>query len=142
MTTQAIIEVYIFKTNGPKKTPLFLLMKRTEERGGFWQPLTGKVEYGETKTRAIEREVGEETGIVDFLEIYDPGYAFYFKDKKHSNCEHVFGLRVADDTKVKLSDEHETMTWTNFREATKKLAWEENRRGLKLLNNMIGQAFK
>lgn len=140
MTTQSIVEVHIFKIDEATKTPLFLLMKRTSERGGFWQPLTGKVEPPENIRHAIEREVGEETGITEYLELYDPGYAFYFKDKKHSNREHIFGLRVSPDAVVKISDEHDTLVWDNYEEAIKKLTWDENKRGLKLVKNMIDKA--
>ena len=39
-----------------------LLLKRTGARGGFWQPLTGRVERGEAPGDAAGRELEEETG--------------------------------------------------------------------------------
>jgi lipoyl(octanoyl) transferase len=41
---------------------LVLLLRRTAERGGFWQLVTGRREAGETASAAAAREVSEETG--------------------------------------------------------------------------------
>jgi len=47
----------------------YLLLKRTLEREGFWQPVTGGIEEGETKIEALKREVREETGIKNIVRI-------------------------------------------------------------------------
>jgi lipoyl(octanoyl) transferase len=39
-----------------------LLLKRAPERGGFWQPVTGRMEPGEASIEAARRELREETG--------------------------------------------------------------------------------
>lgn len=39
-----------------------LLLKRTRARGGFWQPVTGRIEPGEASAAAARRELSEETG--------------------------------------------------------------------------------
>jgi lipoyl(octanoyl) transferase len=41
----------------------YLLLKRTEREGGFWQPVTGFIEPGESPVHAALREVREETGL-------------------------------------------------------------------------------
>jgi len=55
------VEVIIFRRNGSRIE--YLLLKRLPERNGFWQPVTGGVEEGETRKEALCREVMEETGI-------------------------------------------------------------------------------
>jgi lipoyl(octanoyl) transferase len=39
-----------------------LLLRRTPERGGFWQQVTGRIEPGEDAAAAARRELREETG--------------------------------------------------------------------------------
>ena len=45
------------------------MLKRILEKGGFWQPITGNVREGETFKEAAMREIGEETGISEILEL-------------------------------------------------------------------------
>ncbi|MFO1444112.1 NUDIX domain-containing protein [Bacillus sp. Bva_UNVM-123] len=41
----------------------FLLLKRSQKRGGFWQPVSGGVEKFEPPIQSVKREIFEETGI-------------------------------------------------------------------------------
>ncbi len=41
----------------------YLLLKRTEKDGGFWQPMTGTLNDGESLKECLMRELEEETGI-------------------------------------------------------------------------------
>lgn len=50
-----------------------LLLRRIPERGGFWQPVTGRVEAGEAVEAAARRELTEETGLR--LAVTPLGYA-------------------------------------------------------------------
>lgn len=50
----------------------YLLLKRTERDGGFWQPVTGLIEFGESPVEAALREVREETGL-DLADATPPG---------------------------------------------------------------------
>ncbi len=40
-----------------------LALQRTEARGGFWQPVTGRIDEGESAEAAAQRELEEETGL-------------------------------------------------------------------------------
>src|SRR3989338_8799200 len=92
------------------KHPKFLLLKRAERRGGFWQPVSGGVEDGETLQAAVLREVAEETGIVTST-VIDSGYIFQFKDNELWTTEYVFGIPVETELITKLSEEHTEFRW-------------------------------
>ena len=55
------IEIIVFRY--VNKSYEYLLLKRIESKGGFWQPLTGGVEKEENLNQALTRELWEETGI-------------------------------------------------------------------------------
>jgi 8-oxo-dGTP pyrophosphatase MutT (NUDIX family) len=58
--------------------PRFLMLRRTRERGGFWQGITGAPLPGETDVAAAVREVAEETGyaVRDTLRPLDITYTY------------------------------------------------------------------
>ena len=59
------VQGILFRTINGKAQ--YLLLKRIKE--GFWQPVTGGIEEGETKIEALKREVREETGIKNIVRI-------------------------------------------------------------------------
>lgn len=130
------IEVFLYKRS-PQKGILFLLMKRIPQRGDFWQPLTGTVEKEETLKETIKREIGEETGITDELKIIDSGYSFEFSENGEDFIEYVYGVKVANNTKIVLSREHDEYKWVDKDEAIKLLKWPGNKAGLKSLCRIL-----
>src|SRR4030042_1806138 len=58
---QVQVEAIICRINSGRIE--YLLLKRLPERNGFWQPVTGGVEEGESRDEALHREIMEETGI-------------------------------------------------------------------------------
>jgi len=119
------VQAILFKkTNGGIH---YLLLKRISDTGGFWQPITGGIEKGETKTQALKREIQEETGIKDPTKIiknvhYCEFWDYHKPEARHRLVkEHVFGVEINPSEKVTLSQEHTKHKWCNFEEALKKL---------------------
>lgn len=136
MKTGEQIEVYFFKKTEAGKF-LFLLAKRIPERGGFWQPMTGGVEQGETFEQTIKRESQEEFGLAKINRIIDTGYHFSFTDDNGKHTEYIYGAGVDNDAEPTLSHEHDEFKWVEKDEALKLLKWPDNKTGLKKLCEML-----
>ena len=114
----------------------YLLMKRPEQRGGYWTPITGHVEKGEKLLDALTREVEEETGIGESSYVIDLRVPFKYRAGEDDVEEHCFGVQV-DTKEVKVSGEHTAFAWLPYSDAYGRLKWNEHRTALQVLNDMI-----
>ena len=132
----AQVEIIVYKM--VDNQPLFLLLKRIESRGGFWQPITGGANDNETLQAAAKRELYEETQIKDYLNFFEDVYYFEFDIEIHSRIkEYVFAVEIDTNTDAILSDEHEEKKWCNFEEALKLLKYENNKDGFRKVFEII-----
>jgi len=132
------VEIIVFKWIDDQ--PLFLLAKRSEKKGGFWQPITGGVEKGEEILDAAKRELFEETQITDYIQILQDVHYFEFNSDAGDHLkEYVFGFEVAADTEAKLSHEHTEMKWCNLQQALDLLKHDNNKIAFKKLNDLINR---
>lgn len=116
----------------------YLLLKRTPKKEGFWQPVTGGLEEGETKVEALKREVWEETGIENVVGIIENVDYFEYSDA-HFIKEYVFGVEVDPNERIAIDGkEHSQFKWCSFQEALKLLKWDENKKALSRLNEILG----
>jgi 8-oxo-dGTP pyrophosphatase MutT (NUDIX family) len=121
----------------------YLLLKTTPQREDFWQPVTGGMEEGETRVGALKREVSEETGIrnivrivenVDYVEYPDAHFVKGFDFIK----EYVFGVEVDPNERIVIDGkEHSQFKWCSFQEALRLLKWEENKKALSKLDQIL-----
>ena len=59
------VQVVVYLARAGSRGDLeYLMLRRTPERGGYWQGVTGGVEDGETPCETARREIKEETGLV------------------------------------------------------------------------------
>ena len=129
------VEAIIFRRNSNRIE--YLLLKRLPERNGFWQPVTGGVEEGETLTEALRREIREETGIENLVRVIEDIYSFEFSDP-NLNKEYVFGVEVAFTEVVVLDGrEHSEYRWCSIKDALQLLYWKENKEALEKLNKIL-----
>lgn len=136
-TTQ--VEIIVFKIiNGQV---LLLLLKRNEQKGGFWQPVTGGVEDGENLTQAVDRELQEETGIKKYLRLINDVYYFEFDTDEYGILkEYVFGVEVTPDIDVKFSPEHTEMKWCALEDSLALLKFDTNKTAFKNLFSLLTQS--
>lgn len=119
----------------------YLLLKRAEARGGFWQPITGGVEPGERDVPAVQREMREEIGVADPVQMTDLAYQFQFStgDGKRVLDEHVFCAELKPDAEIVLSHEQTEYRWVTYQEALGMLKWENNKKALEHCHMVISQ---
>jgi dihydroneopterin triphosphate diphosphatase len=122
-----------------------LLLERAS-RAGFWQSVTGSLDWPEEPLHeAAAREVAEETGIPakagrlsrwpvsHTFEIY-PMWRDRFAPGTTHNTEHVFGLALPGRLPVRLAaDEHLASCWLPWREAAVRCFSWSNRDAIHML---------
>lgn len=117
-----------------------LLLRRSPERGGFWQQVTGRIEPGESPEQAARRELREETGAD--LPVAPLGYRHAFGLDPSINRvrpgalvvveEVAFAARVPDGFEPRLSGEHTEHAWVTGEEADARLPFAGLRRAVQL----------
>jgi dATP pyrophosphohydrolase len=129
------VQAIIFKKTSGRLH--YLLLKRTPEREGFWQPVTGGLEEGETRVEALEREVLEETGIKSIVGIIEDVHYFEYSHPYFIK-EYVFGVEIHPNEKIVIDGkEHCRFRWCSFQEALELLKWNENKEALSRLNEIL-----
>jgi dATP pyrophosphohydrolase len=114
----------------------FLLLERRRPLG-FWQSVTGSLEWGELADKAARREVVEETGItqgvlvnLQWTQVYEilPAFGKLYAPGIVRNLEHAFSLRLARRLPVTLSDtEHVQFRWASGSDAVDTVSSSTNR---------------
>lgn len=111
-----------------------LVLKRTEERGGFWQLVTGKLEKGEAPSQAALRETREETGHMVDLEPLGYEHTFAFGDATPPRIfkETAFrGEWSGGDVRIDPA-EHTDAKWVTLDDALELLPFAGLRRAARL----------
>jgi dATP pyrophosphohydrolase len=114
----------------------FLVLER-QRPPGFWQSVTGSLEWGETADGAARREVVEETGITQGLlrnlqwtQVYEilPSFGKTYAPGITRNLEHAFALKLLRRVPVTLSPrEHVQYRWASAAEAVETVSSATNR---------------
>jgi dATP pyrophosphohydrolase len=114
----------------------FLLLERRRPPG-FWQSVTGSLEWGETADCAARRELLEETGItqgrlcnLQWTQVYEilPSFGKKYAPGITRNLEHAFALKLPERVPVSLSEsEHVRYRWANAADAIATVSSSTNR---------------
>jgi dATP pyrophosphohydrolase len=114
----------------------FLLLERRRPFG-FWQSVTGSMEWGEHADTAARREVIEETGItqgvlvnLQWTQVYEilPAFGKAYAPGITHNLEHAFSLRLPHRVPVIVSaTEHAQFRWAAHSDALEAVSSSTNR---------------
>lgn len=120
-------------------TPTAVLLLHRRDATGFWQSVTGSLDWSDTEPRlAAARELREETGIdampAQLLDlnltqrypIVPPWRARYAPDVTE-NIEYAFALLLAAPRTIVLSPEHDAGEWVPYAEAVARVSSWTNR---------------
>lgn len=134
----------IFRETKKGREYLLLRHNDTERRGktapGHWDFPKGHVEKGEKTEDTVQREVREETGIVNVALI--PGFKetirYFVNYKEEKRLKFVaFFLAAAKRRKVAISFEHQGFAWLPYEEAYKKITYKNSKDALNKANQFL-----
>lgn len=122
-----------------------LLLERSRP-AGFWQSVTGSLEWGEAPAAAAVREVHEETGLeaadrlVDcrYFNRFDivPPWRERYAPDVDSNTEHVFRVEYTDRPPIRINlSEHARYRWLSRAQA---LALASSRTNREAIGRFVG----
>lgn len=125
----------------------YLMLKRVESRGGFWQGVTGAPENNETIIEGAKRELIEETGYTSFTLIKtDVSYVIpmekrwediYPKGTKEIP-EYLFLAKIHQLIPPKIDPiEHTEWKWCSYEHAMTLLKWEDNKSALEYVQKYL-----
>ncbi|HUX36222.1 MAG TPA: NUDIX domain-containing protein [Candidatus Paceibacterota bacterium] len=117
-----------------------LTLKRNEQKGGFWQTITGGVHIGEDPLAAASREALEEIGISNAEIFWTPLSYFFMGDDGYELSEYVFGCEIKEPSRARLSDEHTAFEWLEPEDAKKRVKYDNNKLAIDAIYKKIGQS--
>lgn len=124
-----------------------LLLERRPDKAGFWQPVTGRLEAGESFEEAARRELAEETGIqassalerLDLVQsfVIDPEYLG--SDEIVFVREHLYRLELDSRPEVTVSpEEHRGFEWLTVSQALERIRWADDREAIETVAETAG----
>ena len=141
------IQVLIYPVRKTNEDWKYLMLRRVENRGGFWQGVTGAPESDETLSEGAKRELYEETGYIPLNLIKtDVSYIIPMEDRwkeiypegTKEIPEYLFIAKIDESDPPKIDPiEHNDWKWCTYEEAMNLLSLEDNKRALDFVHKFL-----
>lgn len=115
----------------------YLILKRSEIDGGYWQPVVGTVKEEESIIQCMLREIEEEAGIKDVIQVSKQLYNFSWERDEQVYLEFVYAIEVDEKSAINLSEEHDEYLWLNYKDAVEKVKYDSNKRSITIVEKML-----
>src|SRR5204862_4262039 len=105
---------------------------------GVWQPVTGKLDRGETALRGAKREVREETGLTPRRWwVLERMTVFFDPEADRVRALPLFAAEIGASARVRLSDEHDAHRFATAAAAARRFLWQSQRRALRAVREEV-----
>jgi len=137
----AQINTVCFKKASIKEEMQILILKRSINKGNFFQTVTGGIHIGESPLNAAIRETSEELGIPKeaINPFWTPLTYSFMGDDGYELDEYVFGCEINDPSFIHISKEHDSFEWVNIDQAKQMVKFENNKNAINEVYKKIGQ---
>lgn len=141
--------VFIVVYSKKKNKIEYLILKRKLHWKG-WEFPKGGINPGESKKRAVRREVFEETGArplkgkireFDLSGKYDYNQKLSDRPGFKGQTFQLYSAEIRKE-KIKLGKEHSDYKWVSLREALKKLRWPNQKKALRIVSQALKEKVK
>ena len=123
----------LFRVENGKRIYLLLEYERINDEKGkhnYWDFVKGHVEKNEEEKETLIREIQEETGIknIEILKGFKEDIKYFFKkDEILINKEVIYYLVRTSEKDIKISFEHSSYEWLEYKDAVKKIGFKKSK---------------
>jgi len=133
------VKIFVFQQAGPE--PAYLLLRGAQGLESFWGPVHGSLGFGEKLETAIRREVLDDTGILQPLDVIDLGMPARWTLGDEDVIEWTYGFKaLAGTSKVRLDPRWAEFRWAQFSQAYPSLELDVDRAAIMRLHTLLRAA--
>ena len=133
------VKVFVFQQAGPE--PAYLLLRGAQSMESFWGPVQGSIGFGEKLESAIRREVLDDTGIYQPLDLIDLGMPARWTLGDEDVIEWTYGFKThAGTSELRLDPRWAEFRWAQFNQAYPSLEFEADRAAIMRLHTLLRAA--
>lgn len=138
MAKKKLIDLYPYRLKENQTEYLLLKRAADQQYDGQWRMIGGKVEGNETHWKAALRELQEETGLRPVKCWTIPSLNRFYEHQTDSILTiPAFAAQIDPSDTIALDKEHSSAEWLDIEKAVNLILWPEQRRLLRLLNNIV-----